>query len=383
MIERTLAAKIIALAQKFQVITLTGPRQSGKTTLVRALFPALPYVSLEEPDIRQIALSDPRGFLSNYPNGAILDEIQNTPDLFSYIQRIVDENRGTQFILTGSSNFLLMEKISQTLAGRAAILRLLPFSLAELQPQAEQFESLIFKGQYPRIYDRDIAPADFYPSYIQTYIERDVRLMKNIGDANAFIQFAQLCAGRVGQLLNYASLASDAGISPNTAKAWLSVLESSYILYRLQPFHNNFNKRLVKSPKLYFYDTGVACSLLGIREESQINLHYLKGALFENLIINEFIKRYFHRGENRQPYFWQDSRGKEIDCLLTDGEKITPVEIKAGKTLSDSYFDNFEYWRQVVASAEKGYVVYGGDQSLQTDAGTFISWRELNRITEA
>jgi predicted AAA+ superfamily ATPase len=383
MIERTLTAKTIALAQKFQVITLTGPRQSGKTTLVRAAFPALPYVSLEEPDIRQIALTDARGFLANYPTGAILDEIQNTPDLFSYIQRLVDENRQIQFILTGSSNFLLMEKISQTLAGRTAVLHLLPLSFAELAPGPESYESMIFKGQYPRIYDRGIAPTDFYPSYIQTYVEKDVRLMKNIGDINAFIQFTRLCAGRIGQLLNYASLASDAGISPNTAKAWLSILESSYILYRLQPYHRNFNKRLVKSPKLYFYDTGVACSLLGIHEENQINLHYMKGALFENLIINEFIKRNFHRGENRQPFFWEDHHRKEIDCLLVDGEKITPVEIKSGKTMSSSYFDNLQYWRQLATIPEdQGYVVYGGEQSMQTRAGTFISWRQLERIPD-
>ena len=386
MIERTLTSKLIALAQKFQVITLTGPRQSGKTTLVRAVFPALPYVSLEEPDIRQIALTDPRGFLSNYPAGAILDEIQNTPDLFSYIQRIVDENRQVQFILTGSSNFLLMEKISQTLAGRTAVLHLLPFSLAELEanvPPFDQYDSLIFKGQYPRVYDRALAPTDFYPAYIQTYVERDVRMMKNIGDLNAFIQFAQLCAGRIGQMLNYTGLANDAGISPNTAKTRLSILESSYILYRLQPFHRNFSKRLVKLPKLYFYDTGVACSLLGIRDEGQVNLHYLKGALFENLIITEFIKRNFHHGDNQQPYFWQDNHGKEIDCLLVNGEKIVPVEIKSGKTISSSYFDNLKYWRQLAnLPDEQGYVVYGGEQSLQTSAGAFVSWRQLSRIPE-
>lgn len=381
MIERTLASKMISLAQKFQVITLTGPRQSGKTTLVRASFPALSYVSLEDPDIRQVALTDPRGFLSNYPAGAILDEIQNTPELFSYIQRIVDENRQIQFILTGSSNFLLMEKISQTLAGRTAVLHLLPFSFNELEPLAEPYENLIFKGQYPRIYDRDISPTDFYPSYIQTYVEKDVRLMKNIGDINTFIQFIQLCAGRIGQLLNYASLASDAGISPNTAKSWLSILESSYILFRLQPYHRNFNKRLVKSPKLYFYDTGVACSLLGIREKDQIHLHYMKGSLFENLVINEFIKRNFNRGENLQPYFWQDNHGKEIDCLLVNGESVTPVEIKSGKTMSTSYFDNLIYWRSLVNLPEdRGYVVYGGEQSMQTSVGTLISWRNLDRI---
>ena len=383
MIERTLASKVTSLAQKFQVITLTGPRQSGKTTLVRATFPDLPYVSLEEPDIRQIALTDPRGFLSNYPNGVILDEIQNTPELFSYIQRIVDENRQIQFILTGSSNFLLMEKISQTLAGRTAVLHLLPFSLQELEPLTDSYENMIFKGQYPRIYDRTIPPTDFYPSYIQTYVDRDVRMIKNIGDINAFIQFTQLCAGRIGQLLNYASLANDAGISPNTAKSWLSILESSYILYRLQPYHRNFNKRLVKSPKLYFYDTGVACSLLGIREQEQINLHYMKGSLFENLILNEFIKRSFNRGENRQPYYWQDNHGKEIDCLLVNGEKVTAIEIKSGKTISISYFENLNYWRSLTTLPEnQEYVVYGGDQSMQTSAGTLISWKDLDRIPD-
>jgi predicted AAA+ superfamily ATPase len=385
MIKRTLASKLTSLTQKFQVITLTGPRQSGKTTLVKATFPSLPYVSLEEPDIRQVALTDPRGFLSNYSEGAILDEIQNTPELFSYIQTIVDNRREAQFILTGSSNFLLMEKISQTLAGRTAILYLLPFSFLELENggyTADQYETLIFRGQYPRIYDRDIAPNDFYPAYLQTYVERDVRMIKNIDDINAFIQFIQLCAGRTGQLLNYTRLANDAGISPNTAKSWISILETSYIVYRLQPYHRNFNKRLVKSPKLYFFDTGLACSLLGIRDESQVNLHYMKGALFENLIINEFIKRDFHRGERRYPSFWQDSRGKEIDCLLVDGETIVPVEIKSGKTISDSYLTNLKYWRKLAKIPEdQGYVVYGGDRSLQTNMGSFISWQQLDHIS--
>jgi len=344
MIERTLTPKLLSLAQKFQVVTLTGPRQSGKTTLVKAAFPDFPYVSLEEPDIRQIALTDPRGFLSNYPDGAILDEVQNTPELFSYIQSIVDQRREARFILTGSSNFLLMEKISQTLAGRTAILHLLPLSYPELESGhflPAQYETLIFKGQYPRIYDRSIAPADFYPAYLQTYVERDVRMLKNIGDINAFIRFTQLCAGRSGQLLNYTGLANDAGISPNTAKAWISILETSYIVYRLQPYHRNFNKRLVKSPKLYFYDTGVACSLLGIREAEQVGSHYLRGALFENWVINELIKRNFNRGERRYPYFWRDSRGQEIDCLLVEGEKMLPVEIKSGKTISESYLANY------------------------------------------
>ena len=381
MIKRTLTSKLISLSKKFQVITLTGPRQSGKTTLVRAAFPDLPYVSLEEPDIRQIALTDPRGFLSNYPNGAILDEIQNTPELFSYIQKIVDDNRQILFILTGSSNFLLMEKISQTLAGRTAVLQLLPFSLQELEPLTEPYEDQIFKGQYPRIYDRNIPPTDFYPSYIQTYVDRDVRLVKNIGDINAFIQFTRLCAGRIGQPLNYASLANDAGISPNTAKAWLSILESSYILYRLQPYHRNFNKRLVKSPKLYFYDTGVACFLLGIRDKEQVAFHFMKGSLFENLVLNEFIKRNFNQGENHFPFYWQDNHGKEIDCILENGSRVTAVEIKAGKTISASYFENLQYWRSLAElSEDREYVIFGGDKSMRSHLGSLISWKDLNQI---
>lgn len=243
-----------------------------------------------------------------------------------------------------------------------------------------QPEEAIFKGQYPRIYDRDIPPTDFYPSYTQTYLERDVRLIKNIADINAFIQFTQLCAGRVGQLLNYVSLASDAGISPNTAKAWLSILETSYVLYRLQPYHQNFTKRLVKASKLYFDDTGLVCSLLGIRRMEQVTTHFMKGALFENLILNEFIKTTLHRGERTYPYFWQDSRGKEIDGLLTIGDGVIPVEIKAGEAMSGSYFNHLKQWQNLTGPPEKGYVVYGGDISLQTGDGFLVSWKQLEQI---
>lgn len=384
MIERTIKAKLLALAEKFQVISLMGPRQSGKTTLVKDAFPDLPYVSLEEPDTSHFAHSDPRGFLSNYPDGAVLDEVQNIPELFSYIQSIVDNDRKKKFILTGSANFLLMEKISQTLAGRTALLDLLPFSFSELKNSTvsfDKYEHLIFKGQYPRIYDRDLEPTDFYPAYIQTYIERDVRMIKNIENINNFIHFIQLCAGRTGQLLNYASLANDVGISINTVKAWLSVLESSYIVYRMVPFYKNFNKRLVKSPKLYFYDTGIACSLLGIQDETQVTSHYMRGALFENLIINEFLKRNFNRGIRKTPYFWQNHHGKEIDCLLVNGEEILPVEIKSGKTISNHYFDNLKYWRNLTKTPDDwGYVVYGGDKSYKSSIGSFLSWRDIEQI---
>lgn len=381
MIERQLSAKIINLAQSFQVITLTGPRQSGKTTLVRSVFSSLPYVSLEDPDVRNFALTDPRGFLENFPSGAVLDEVQNTPELFSYIQRIVDENRSIRFILTGSANFLLLEKVSQTLAGRTAVLQLLPFSMSELGTREVPYETLIFNGLYPRIYDRNLSPTDFYPSYIQTYVERDIRLIKNIEDTNVFIRFVRLCAGRIGQLLNLTGLANDAGISVNTAKAWISVLESSYILFRLQPYFRNFTKRFVKTPKLYFTDTGLACSLLGIHSAKEVQNHYLKGALFENLVINEFIKRAINRGDPRRPFFWQNSSGREIDCLLEDGVVLTPVEIKSGRTLAGDYFDNLKYWAKENGTAQKdGWVVYGGDASLETGNGKLISWRDLDRI---
>ena len=383
MIKRSMTGKLLSLAEKFQVITITGPRQSGKTTLVKAAFPTKAYVSLEEPDTRQFALTDPRGFLSNYPSGAILDEIQQVPDLFSYIQGMVDERQDVQYILTGSANFLLMEKVSQTLAGRTAILHLLPLSLSEIGSTGLTSENQIFMGQYPRLYDRGVPAVDFYPSYIQTYVEKDLRLIKNITDLNTFIRFIQLCAGRIGQLINHTSLANDAGISPNTAKEWLSVLGSSYILYQMQPYYRNFNKRLVKSAKLYFYDTGIACSLLGIRSEEQVNFHYLKGSLFENLIINEFIKRRFNRGENQLPYFWQDHHGKEIDCLLENGTRAVPVEVKSGKTMSPNYFDNLKYWYQLTGELDKkAYVVYGGDESFRTSFGDLVSWRELDKIQE-
>jgi uncharacterized protein len=383
-IYREISAAVRRLLSQFAVLTITGPRQSGKTTLVRELFPDMPYVSLEDPDIRQVAIRDPRGFLSNYSGGGVLDEVQHVPDLFSYIQTLVDSNRGARFILTGSSNFLLLEHVGQTLAGRSAILKLLPFSISELKAggfPVPDYETLIHTGQYPRIYDRGIPAADFYPSYIQTYVERDVRAQKNIGDLNSFIQFVQLCAGRLGQLVNYAGLAADAGISPNTAKAWISILEASYIVYRLQPYHRNFSKRIVKSPKLYFHDTGVACSLLGIESKDQVTTHYLRGALFENLVINEFLKHKFNQGKKSSFYFWRDSREHEIDCLDAGREILQPFEIKSGRTITDAYFTNLQYWRKLAGvPREVGAVVYGGDQSMQISGGDLVSWRDLDQL---
>jgi predicted AAA+ superfamily ATPase len=384
MIPREIAPIINKLRKQFPVISLTGPRQSGKTTLLRSIYDDLPYVNLEEIDIRNSALSDPRGFLYNYPSGAVLDEVQRTPELFSYIQGIVDVNKEAHFVLSGSSNFLLLQSISQSLAGRAAILKLLPFSMTELGETVisdYSYEQLMFKGLYPGIYDREIDPVHFYPSYVSTYIERDVRQIKNIDDLNRFSNFLQLCAGRVGQILNITSLAVDAGISPNTAKSWLSILEASYIIHFLQPYYKNFNKRITKSPKIYFYDTGLVCSLVGIDSADQVKTYHSKGALFENLIITELIKGRLHHGGVPRFYFWQNKTKQEIDLIIDHPDGPIPYEIKSGMTMNESYFTNLKYWQKVSGDITGPLnVIYGGETNLKTEFGNFVSWRSLKDL---
>ncbi len=345
----------------------------------------MPYVNLEDLDNRNLAQDDPRGFLSNFPHGAVIDEVQQVPHLFSYIQQIVD-SQDIQFVLSGSQNFQLLESISQSLAGRTALFTLMPFSYSELKADGFDFntvEDLIFKGGYPRIYDKDIAPADFYPFYISTYIERDVRQIKNIENIRSFMQFIQLCAGRIGQVVNLQSLANDTGISPNTVKAWLSVLEASYIIYLYKPHHKNFNKQITKSPKIYFYDTGLACSLLGIQSPEQLQSHYLKGGLFENFSINEISKFYYNNGIKPPLYFWQSKDKKEIDIILEKGMSLYPFEIKSAKTRNNHFLDNLNYWQKLNGTpTEYLNVIYGGDENFLTSFGNFISWRNLNELLE-
>lgn len=366
---------------KFPVITLTGPRQSGKTTLVKSVFSDLPYATLENIDLRNNALQDPRAFLGNFPNGAVLDEIQRTPELFSYIQGIVDEKPDVQFVLTGSQNFQLLQNITQSLAGRTMLLKLLPFSLSELakaEIRFDTFEDVIFKGLYPGIYDRNIDPSYFYPSYIGTYIEKDVRQIKNIENLNSFTRFLQLCAGRTGQILNMNSLAVDAGISTNTAKSWLSVLEASYIIYFLQPYYKNFNKRIIKSPKLYFYDTGLVCSLVGIENELQLKNYYAKGALFENLVINEFLKNRLNNALSPRLYFWQNKTKQEVDLIMELAGRLNAYEIKSSLTMNNEHFANLRYWQNISGeSTDNMHVVYGGDTDFKTPDGSYISWKNL------
>ncbi len=385
MINRELASIIKRLRKQFPVITLTGPRQSGKTTILQSIYTDIPYISLEDFDISNAAINDPRGFLSNYPKGAVLDEAQRVPELFSYIQGIVDNKKDVHFVLSGSQNFLLLQNITQSLAGRAAILKLLPFGMSELQADGLTFntyEEVIFKGLYPGLYDKGIEPSFFYPSYISTYIEKDVRQIKNIENLNSFSNFLQLCAGRAGQILNIHSLAIDAGISPNTAKSWLSILEASYIIYYLQPYHKNYNKRITKSPKLYFYDTGLVCSLLGIENELQLKTYYSKGSLFENLIITELVKNRLHRGQNHRFYYWQNKAKQEIDLIIDTNDGPLPYEIKSGMTMNDSYFSNLKYWQKLTGEDSKNLnVIYGGDTDFNTSNGNYISWNSMHKHT--
>lgn len=382
MIERILKNKLLEMASKYPVITLTGPRQSGKSTLLKSLFPDYQYVSLEDPDMRLFAQNDPRGFLTTYPDRIIIDEAQRTPELFSYLQSHVDQQgKEGMYLLAGSHNFLLMQTIGQSLAGRTAILKLLPFSHREMSEGgilSNSVDEEIFKGAYPRIFDKGIAPTDFYPFYIQTYIERDIRLLKNIGDLSKFIRFIKLCAGRIGQLLNLSSLANDCGIAVSTATSWISLLEASYIIYLLKPDYHNFSKRLVKMPKLYFYDTGLACSLLEIKMEIQLSSHYLRGNLFENLVINEFVKESFNKGEEPQLTFWRDKTGNEVDLLKTIGNMQNAYEIKSGETFSPGYFKGVSYWSKLSgATSERCFAIYAGNKPIKTSIGEVISWSDF------
>jgi len=387
MIKRKLHNTLLNLAGKFPVVSVIGPRQSGKTTLVKYCFSEKSYVSLEDPDNREFAQTDPRGFLKAYPEGAILDEIQRTPELLSYIQTTVDhKNQPGMFILTGSNNYLLQETISQTLAGRVAITTLLPLSSEELFNAGYKIDSpeeLLFTGLYPRIFDQHIEPEIWYSNYIQTYIERDVRLIKNIVDLSTFQRFIKLCAGRTGQILNLSSLGNDCGITHNTAKSWISILEASFVIFLHQPYHKNFNKRLIKQPKIYFFDPGLASSLLGIESKTQLDTHFLKGGLFETFVLSELHKYRLNRGLKPRLYFWRDNHGNEIDCIIESGDKLTPVEIKAGKTINKDFFKGLLYWQKIAfTEAKQGFVVYGGESAQKREKGQVISWRHLNTIYE-
>ena len=387
MIPRDIGAQVLERSRKYPVVSITGPRQSGKTTLAQTLFPDYAYVSLERPDYREQAQEDPNRFLRTFTDGVVLDEVQRVPDLFSYIQVIVDESRSPgQFILTGSQNFLLLERISQSLAGRVAIFMLPPFSLPELQGSAyahDDLDTYLFTGTYPPVYDREYEPYGWYMDYIQTYIERDVRSVRKVTDLALFQKYLGLCAGRTGQLLNFNGLAGECGVTHNTARDWMSVLEASYLVFRLQPYHENFNKRIVKQPKLYFYDSGLLCALLGLRNPGQLAQHYLRGGIFESFVVSELVKARWLAGISGTGYFWRDRHGREVDYLVETAHGVVPVEIKSGETIRAPMFEGLAYWCKLTgAERDAGYLVYGGKEKQRRKNGRVVGWSVMSELLE-
>jgi len=391
MIRRTLHEHLEQAAKRYPVVTLTGPRQSGKTTLARMAFPERPYVSLETPSEREFAAEDPLGFLARFESGGILDEIQRAPELLSYMQGMVDDDHSPgRFVLTGSQNLPLLEGVSQSLAGRTALLELLPLALEEIRrfdSPEDGLDTVIWRGGYPRIYDRGLPAAEWLADYTATYLERDVRNLLAVGDLETFHTFLRLCAGRVGQLLNLASLAADCGVSQPTARRWLSTLEASFIVFRLQPFHANLGKRLVKRPKLYFYDPGLAVSLLGIDAPEQLAAHPLRGAMFEGWLVSEVVKWHRHRGQRPQVSFFRERDRLEIDLVVERGAELTLVEAKAGRTPSSEQFAAFPAFAERIAARGDGrwrvarrMVVYGGEESQSRSQGELVSWTDLPAV---
>jgi predicted AAA+ superfamily ATPase len=386
MIEREITRHLRQVFRQYPVVTLTGPRQSGKTTLCRSAFPDIPYVNLEAIDEREAATQDPRGFLSAYPDGAILDEIQRVPSLTSYVQVRVDEaRRNGLFLLTGSQQLEISQTVSQSLAGRTAVVRLLPFSVDEasqLMP-AQDLDTLLYTGFYPRIYDQRINPTQALADYFETYVERDLRQLSELRNLSAFQRFVRICAGRIGQLLNTQSLGADVGISHTTVRQWLSLLEASYVVFLLYPYHGNLTKRLIKSPKLYFYDVGLAAYLLGIENPKQVTTHPLRGNLFENCVVIEALKHRYNRGRTNNLYFYRDSAGHEVDLIYMIAQHPVAIEIKAGQTVVQDFFQGLRHFANVMGGLPHGGVlVYGADKESSRDSVRVIGLRSLSRTLD-
>ncbi len=375
---RQIAPLIHKLSKGYPALAITGPRQSGKTTLAKILFPEKPYVSLENPDIFALSKADPRAFLNKYRDGAIFDEVQKCPELFSYLQEILDSSKKMgRFILTGSQQFGLHSAITQSLSGRVAMAQLFPFAYDEAYSKNPALDSMLQKGLYPPVHDRKLEPSVWYANYMQTYIERDVRQMVQVRDLNVFQRFVKLCAGRSGQLLNLSALSADAGITHNTAKAWISILEAGYLVFLLYPHHRNFNKRVIKTPKLYFYDTGLAAWLLGIHESSQLEAHPLRGPLFETWVVSEMVKMRANFGLLSNLFFWRDREGHELDVLIEKGQDLIPVEIKSGQTINTDFFKGIEHWKKQ-SPAPRSFLIYGGLETHLRQGTRILGWRDFH-----
>lgn len=385
-IPRTAEATLVELASQFKILAVTGPRQSGKTTLVRQVFPNKPYASLENPDTREFAVNDPRRFLQQYASGAVLDEVQRCPALLSYLQGIVDETqeRG-HFVLTGSQHFGLMETISQSLAGRVGVLHLLPFSLRELTGggvRPSSLDTLLLAGGYPPVYEAHVSPERWYNAYIDTYVERDMRQLVNVHDRDRFQRFMRLCADTIGQLVNLTRIGSDCGVDQKTVKAWLAILETGFVIYRLRPHHENFRKRLVKTPKLYFHDTGLAARLLGIESAEQLATHRMRGTLFENWVVSELIKGRHNLARSDNLFFWRDNTGAEVDILAERAGVLLPIEVKSGMTIASDWFDGLAKWRRLAGErSARPVLVYGGDARQSRDVAEVLPWSEIGELT--
>ena len=379
MIDREIEKEILTLRREFPILAILGPRQSGKTTLSKKVFPNYDYVSLEDIDNREFAQNDPRGFLSRFSTNIVFDEIQRVPQLISYLQTHADQqNENGRIVITGSHNFLLMEQISQSLAGRVGIVTLLPFTASELNPYGRSLNELLYSGMYPRIHDQQIRPEVFYKNYISTYIEKDVRQIKRITDLDAFMNFIRILAGRTGQVLNLSAISEDCGISHNTVKEWISVLEASFIIFRVQPYHKNFNKRLVKNPKIYFYDTGLVCNLLGIRKQAEIDYHFLKGSIFETFILSEVVKYNYNYGKKLQLYYWRDNHQKELDLIIDFGANHYAIEIKSSQTIQEKYFEGLKYWMKISGAEPAAlFLVYAGQEAFARNRMNVVGWNQI------
>jgi len=383
MVHRLLTEKVEAALGKYPVVAITGPRQSGKTTFAQLIRPDYQYVNLEDISMRDFAQSDPKAFLERYQDGAIIDEIQYVPDLFSYLQVYTDQRqRRGEYMITGSQNFLMMERISQSLAGRVALFNLLPFSLQELTNSSfplKSWEEYLLAGSYPRKWAQQIEASEYYGNYLRTYIERDVRLIKNIINLGLFQRFLQLLAGRVGQLFNQSGLGTELGVDNKTVDSWMTLLEVSFIAFRLQPYYKNFSKRVVKTPKVYFYDTGILCALLGIRSESELAIHFAKGQLFENLVILEMLKNKFNQSVAGDFYFWRESNGQEIDLIIDQGVQVKAFEIKSGKTIQPTFFKALNRFSELY-DATQPYLIYGGNDYQERSQATVMGVFDLHKV---